>query len=254
MGSIRALESGGGNPAGDYGAMGVPTKYGRALGAYQIMSDFWDDWAKEAGYAGASWRDPAVQDAVARYKMDQYFAAYGRWDAVAVAWFAGPGRVDDYLAGKDLSAITDALGTSVPKYANYIATKMQEVAQMDPNSPGLTGGSRGSGVSMEQGGLVEGQQPGAPVEEMEGTPAGTGMTWQFDDPLKDTGDAFAAGPGEEVEEPEPLKPEASPDEIVSMLLDTISHDIAGGERLDYRTLQFNPNEETGLDEDEEVVA
>jgi hypothetical protein len=123
MASIAALESGGGNPANiNYNAQGIQTKYGRALGAYQIMEQWFGDWASEAGYAGADWRDPRVQDAIARHKMTAYYNQFGSWDLVAIAWFAGPGRAREaQRAGVgSLSGIADGLGTTVPAYVAKI--------------------------------------------------------------------------------------------------------------------------------------
>jgi len=68
----------------------------QAIGAYGILDINWTgtktqkSWAKQAGYSGADWHDPVAQDAVAKYKVQEYFNKYGSWDAVSVAWFAGP--------------------------------------------------------------------------------------------------------------------------------------------------------------------
>jgi len=67
----------------------------QAIGAYGILDINWNgtktqqSWAEQAGYKGADWHDPAVQDAVARYKVQEFFNKFGSWDAVSVAWFAG---------------------------------------------------------------------------------------------------------------------------------------------------------------------
>jgi len=114
MSAIKQLES-----SGNYNAVG-PTHatYGRALGAYQIMEVNWNPWSKAALGSVADWRDPAAQDAVARYQMLRYYNMLGDWDLVAVAWFAGLGRA---LTAQEsgvsaVSAISDVLGTSVGKY------------------------------------------------------------------------------------------------------------------------------------------
>ena len=62
----------------------------QALGGYGILDINWDKWSKEAGFEGADWHDPKAQDAVAKYKVQQYFDRFQSWDAVSVAWFAGP--------------------------------------------------------------------------------------------------------------------------------------------------------------------
>lgn len=95
MAAIRRLESG--SYDGNYSAIGRMVRGDRALGAYQIMSRYWDAWAAEAGIPGASWRDAAAQDRVAAHRMQKYFDRYGNWDLVALAWYAGTGSVNTVL-------------------------------------------------------------------------------------------------------------------------------------------------------------
>lgn len=122
--AIANIESAGGN----YGALGPVLKSGnRARGKYQIMSQYWDAWAKEAGVPGADWRDPAMQERVASYKFTQYFKQYRRWDAVAVAWFAGPSRAQKFVEGNtSVMGISDVLGTSVSKYVQRVNGYLQQ--------------------------------------------------------------------------------------------------------------------------------
>lgn len=131
MAAIRRLESG--SFAGDYSVAKESLRHstlGIPLGAYQIMSANWGPWSREAGIAGADWRDPTAQDFVARYKFKQYYEQYGDWRLVAIAWFAGPGGANkaarDGLAS--LSNTSDMLGTSVPKYVELIDKYMGEYA------------------------------------------------------------------------------------------------------------------------------
>lgn len=130
MASIKQLESG-----GRYGVLGPHTKYGRPRGAYQILDGNWAPWAKEAGIGGADWRDPRAQDRVARHKMMQYYRAYGSWDAVAVAWFAGPGRAKKWANGNTsaVANMKDVLGTSVAGYVEKMRKGMG-VARTDPGN------------------------------------------------------------------------------------------------------------------------
>ncbi len=122
--AIGRIESG-----GNYNAIGVPTKYGRALGKYQIMEKNWPNWARAAGIPGASWRDPKAQDHVARHMMSYYYSKYGRWDAVAVAWFAGEGSANRYVRGdRGVASRKDALGTSVAKYVEKTMLTMAQLA------------------------------------------------------------------------------------------------------------------------------
>lgn len=122
MNAISSLESG-----HNYNAVGPPTgKYGRALGRYQIMSKIWPAWAAEAGIPGADWRNPANQDRVARHKMTQYYNRYGRWDLVAVAWFAGAGTANKAERNgiASVGGLDDVLGTTVSKYVQRIMGTM----------------------------------------------------------------------------------------------------------------------------------
>lgn len=131
MAAIRMTESG--SFDGNYTAEGPPTgRMGRARGAYQIMDANIPNWLKEAGLAGADFRDPAVQDAVARYKFLQYYRRYNDWGLVAIAWFAGPGRADQAKRqGLDsLVGIRDVLGTSVPDYVKKMRGYMDQYAEM----------------------------------------------------------------------------------------------------------------------------
>ena len=45
--------------------------------------------------AQQDWKDPRVQDAVAKYKVQYYFDKYNSWDLVSVAWFAGESKADE---------------------------------------------------------------------------------------------------------------------------------------------------------------
>ena len=94
MAAIRAIESGGGDPAGNYQAVNPSSG---ARGAYQIMPQYWDDWARGAGVPDADHRDPKMQDIVARNRMLNLYRKYGRWDYVAGAWFAGEGGLSSHL-------------------------------------------------------------------------------------------------------------------------------------------------------------
>ena len=67
----------------------------QGLGAYGILDINWKKWAKEAGLEGADWHDPVAQDTVARFKVQQYFNRFNSWDAVSVAWFAGPNKAKE---------------------------------------------------------------------------------------------------------------------------------------------------------------
>lgn len=140
MNAISSLESG-----HDYSAVGPDTgKYGRALGRYQIMSEIWPAWAAEAGIPGADWRDPGNQERVARHKMTQYYNRYGRWDLVAVAWFAGAGTANKAERNgiASVGGLDDVLGTTVSKYVKRIMGTM---------GSGSGGGTRRGGRPYDHG-------------------------------------------------------------------------------------------------------
>jgi hypothetical protein len=136
MASIRRVESG--SYDGDYAAIGAYTgPAGRALGAYQIMEGNWEAWSAEAGMEGATWRDPYAQDAVARYKMGQYYNMFGSWELAGVAWFAGPGTAaaaarEGYAA---VAEINDTLGTTVGDYLRRLDEYMGDWDGKKRNGP-----------------------------------------------------------------------------------------------------------------------
>lgn len=137
MHAISAIESG-----HNYNKVGPATKYGRARGRYQIMDEWFDQWAREAGVEGDyEWIDPDVQDQIARHKMTQYYNQFGgNPQAVAVAWFAGPGKAEDYVSGQSLNEIADVLGTNVPQYVNRFNQHYQPPAGvMDPETKQIQG-------------------------------------------------------------------------------------------------------------------
>ena len=146
MAAIRRLESG--SFEGDYFAQGPIVKSGmyegyRAIGAYQIMQNDWNWRANTAGLPGADIRDPAAQDAVARYWFTKYYEKYQDWNLVAVAWFGGTGAAD-IAQEKGLSATADRAddtGTTVPDYVKLINKYLLEAAQDTryAPSPAVTG-------------------------------------------------------------------------------------------------------------------
>jgi len=105
----------------------------QAVGAYGILDINWngtktqESWAEQAGYKGADWHDPKAQDAVARYKVQEYFNKYGSWDAVSVAWFAGAGKANELVNNGTINFdLTDANGQSIKDYVDEMNTKIGE--------------------------------------------------------------------------------------------------------------------------------
>ena len=103
MEAIKQQENAGGNYTLKHKPTTILDFYGnplevQALGAYGILDVNWDVWAAEAGYKGADWQIPEMQDIVAAYKMTEYFNKNGTWDMVAVAWYGGPGKANKAAA------------------------------------------------------------------------------------------------------------------------------------------------------------
>lgn len=83
MAALRDVES-----SGNYQAIGVPTPWGTAKGAYQYLDSTWDNYK---GYPNAAAAPPEIQDEKARLDMQRYYDEYQSWDDVAAAWYSGPG-------------------------------------------------------------------------------------------------------------------------------------------------------------------
>lgn len=104
--------------SGNYKAIGPTTRTGdKAYGKYQVMGANIPAWTKEA--LGKSLtiseflNDPRAQDAVANYKMSQYFKQYGNAADVASMWFSGrPANIAGNAA--------DVTGTNVPEYIKRV--------------------------------------------------------------------------------------------------------------------------------------
>lgn len=118
-GAIRSQESG-----GRYSAV---NRYSGASGAYQILKSNFagpGGWDKEALGHDVSYSEfmhsPAIQDAIATYKLRQYLNHYGPAGA-AVAWYGGPGAVKNMY-----SHTTQAHGyPSLYAYWTSVLSKMR---------------------------------------------------------------------------------------------------------------------------------
>lgn len=110
LAALRTQESGGNyqayNPSG-------------ASGAYQFLDS---TWANYKGYRRAMDAPPAIQDERARQLAQSYYDQFGSWDAVAKAWYAGPG-----FAKKNLDAPQGSY-PSINAYAASVVGKMGGVA------------------------------------------------------------------------------------------------------------------------------
>ena len=105
----------------------------QAIGAYGILDINWTgtktqkSWAEQAGYSGADWHDPVAQDAVAKYKVQEYFNKYGSWDAVSVAWFSGEGNANKLVKNGTIDySASDSNGQTIENYVDEMNTKISE--------------------------------------------------------------------------------------------------------------------------------
>lgn len=111
-----------------------------AYGEWQIMPSNWPSWAQEAGLTRSAPQTAENQRTVARFKMTQYYRQYGSWEAVAVAWFAGPDRARRYVAGdKSVLSLSDG-NMTVGEYIDKMRSGMGNMARRaeDDADPGTT--------------------------------------------------------------------------------------------------------------------
>lgn len=109
-----------------------------AYGRWQILPSNWPSWAEEAGLGRNAEQTPENQAAVARFKMQQYYDDYGSWDAVAVAWFAGPDRARRYVQG-DTSVLSLSDGNmTVGEYIDVLQNALGTVDTTDVQAAGGT--------------------------------------------------------------------------------------------------------------------
>ena len=141
MAAIRQVESG-----GNYKAVGPPTPYGRATGAYQFLDS---TWGGHAGFRRAADAPPSVQDARAAELMGQYFAQFGSWRAVAIAWHAGPGVARRYVRGQDIGNIGD-VNITTKTYADRV---MAGFGRDDTGSGSSLGNVSAPGIDALSGAL-----------------------------------------------------------------------------------------------------
>tara|TARA_B100001094_G_scaffold330905_1_gene397418 strand:+ start:6052 stop:6765 length:714 start_codon:yes stop_codon:yes gene_type:complete len=104
----------------------------QALGGYGILDINFPVWAKQAGLEDFSmsdndWEDPKVQDAIAKYKVQEYFNKYNSWDAVSVAWFAGPGKADTLVKDGTINyEEADNNGVTIKEYVAKMNNNLSE--------------------------------------------------------------------------------------------------------------------------------
>lgn len=132
MAAVRAQESG-----GHYTDAGG--------GGYQILD--WSGWARAAGYGqyanqSASTVPPAIQDAVAKWQMLNYYygPAKKSWYNVAKAWNGGPGCIGRPCA----NPVLGPGDTGVDVYAQEVMSRMAGEPGGGAQNPNAGAGSGGS--------------------------------------------------------------------------------------------------------------
>jgi hypothetical protein len=124
LAGIRYVESG-----TIYGNYTVVNPRSGAYGAYQITPKYMDYIVTKAGQLVSEISDPAVQDAVAKHWALYYFAEFGNWDLVAVAWHAG--GTNARLAQGDTfgpDVTVEQIEAAIPGESRYVL-KMQAGAR-----------------------------------------------------------------------------------------------------------------------------
>lgn len=120
---LRPLAKGeSGGERDPYRALGPATKYGQALGKYQILESNLPQWGREAGLGNVTREqflaNPEIQEKMARHRFGSYLLQTGRPEEAAAMWFAGPGY-------KKKMGAKDVLGTSVPEYMSRYERNLQ---------------------------------------------------------------------------------------------------------------------------------
>tara|TARA_R100000808_G_scaffold5847_2_gene17652 strand:+ start:3228 stop:3968 length:741 start_codon:yes stop_codon:yes gene_type:complete len=103
----------------------------KALGAYQFLEKYWDWYSTEAGYPDADWRDPKLQDAVARFWFNKNKNDLGSWELAAVAHFAGRSTAFEALKfGIDsVSDKEDITGVDIREYVDKVMQYYNEIME-----------------------------------------------------------------------------------------------------------------------------
>lgn len=161
LATIRAKESGGGNPAGNYSALNFAWNKGQtASGAYQITKPTWDMWTKKYGigqdYEFAYQAPPEIQDQVARRAVkDILKQVSGDVSKVPNVWYTGnaQGKLSE-------SALALNRGNTAEAYQKSWMAKYNQLAGKETQaSPTLasTKPSSGPTVSAASSSAAEGR-------------------------------------------------------------------------------------------------
>lgn len=134
MSALSGQESGGTSDP-----VNVANKRTGAHGIFQIMPGNWAAWAKEAGLPSDAPKTAENQRLVARNKLAQYKRNYGSWEAVAVAWYAGPNAAKLYVknpgADRFSRLVQGGSEPSINEYVSGVMSKMGAVSVAPSGAP-----------------------------------------------------------------------------------------------------------------------
>lgn len=111
---------------GRYQILGPPTKYGRAVGKYQVLPENVRSWTKEILGKEMSpqefYYNNEAQDKVAMAKMQQYYNKTGNHASVASMWHSGRPYTGNQSYDK-------AAGISTRDYVQAVANKFNNMVK-----------------------------------------------------------------------------------------------------------------------------
>ncbi len=94
------------------------------VGAYGVRASNFAIWAGEQGLAGADWRDPEVMEVVVTGKLKEYYARYGDWKLVALAWMAGTDLADASEGDDTVARQNSWMGETIESLATNVIDAM----------------------------------------------------------------------------------------------------------------------------------
>jgi hypothetical protein len=155
--AIGGIETGG--IADPYRAVGVPTRYGRALGKYGVVEANVPKWTAAAlGQALTPQQylnDKDAQDAVFKHRFGQYKAQFGE-EGAARAWFGGPGNVNN-------PGVTDAHGRlTVGTYGQDYLRRLQGARRSGAVYP--SGSMTGPSLTTDAAPVLAEENPATPTD------------------------------------------------------------------------------------------
>lgn len=127
-----------------YWITGVDTKYGQALGKYQVMEDFLPDFLKQAGMAPMTrdeyLKNPDAQDELFSKVFGANMDKYGSFNKALMVWFNGKPYDRGFKDAKDTSVPSYVANINVnlarhTKLADRVAQGDEQAEKLAPNDP-----------------------------------------------------------------------------------------------------------------------